>query len=35
MPVRDTELVLGKLNWVAASVALTIVGISTFTQVPR
>jgi signal transduction histidine kinase len=32
MPVRDTGLVLQKLNWAAASVALAIVGVSTFTQ---
>jgi signal transduction histidine kinase len=30
--VRDTGLVLQKLNWAAASVALAIVGVSTFTQ---
>ena len=32
MPVRDTGLVLGKLNWAAASVAVAVVGVSTFTQ---
>jgi signal transduction histidine kinase len=32
MPVRDTGLVLQKLNWAAASVALAVVGVSTFTQ---
>jgi signal transduction histidine kinase len=32
MPVRDTGLVLQKLNWAAASVALAVVGASTFTQ---
>ena len=32
MPVRDTGRVLGKLNWAAASVALGVVGVSTFTQ---
>src|ERR1039457_3267123 len=32
MPVRDTGLVLQKLNWAAASVALVVVGASTFTQ---
>lgn len=30
--MRDTGLVLQKLNWAAASVALAIVGVSTFTQ---
>jgi len=30
--VRDTEVVLQKLNWAAATVALAIVGVSTFTQ---
>jgi signal transduction histidine kinase len=30
--VRDTGLVLQKLNWAAASVALAVVGASTFTQ---
>ena len=32
MPVKDTGRVLGKLNWAAASVALAVVGVSTFTQ---
>jgi signal transduction histidine kinase len=32
VPVRDTGLVLQKLNWAAASVALAVVGVSTFTQ---
>jgi signal transduction histidine kinase len=32
MPVRDTGQVLQKLNWAAASVALAVVGASTFTQ---
>ena len=32
MLVRDTGRVLGKLNWAAASVALAVVGVSTFTQ---
>jgi signal transduction histidine kinase len=32
MPVRDTGLVLQKLNWAAASVALAVVGVSTLTQ---
>jgi signal transduction histidine kinase len=32
MPVSDTGLVLQKLNWAAASVALAVVGVSTFTQ---
>ena len=30
--MRDTGLVLQKLNWAAASVALAVVGVSTFTQ---
>ena len=30
--MRDTEVVLQKLNWAAATVALAIVGVSTFTQ---
>jgi signal transduction histidine kinase len=32
VPVRDTGRMLGKLNWAAASVALAVVGVSTFTQ---
>ena len=32
MRVRDTGWVLGKLNWAVASVALAVVGVSTFTQ---
>ena len=32
MPVRDTGLVLQKLNWAAAFVALAVVGVATFTQ---
>lgn len=32
MPVRDTGLVLGKLNWAVSSAALAAVGVSTFTQ---
>jgi signal transduction histidine kinase len=32
VPVRDTGWVLGKLNWAVASVALAVVGVSTFTQ---
>jgi len=32
VPVRDTGRVLGKLNWAVASVALAVVGVSTFTQ---
>lgn len=30
--MRDTELVLQKLNWAVASVALAVVGVSVFTQ---
>jgi len=32
VPVRDNGRVLGQLNWAAASVALAVVGVSTFTQ---